>query len=48
MTIPQSHRLGFLDPVCETVVWSLTFRVENLFEKKWEKPRSDRLWYGHW
>ncbi len=27
----------FLDPVCETLVWSLTFRVENVFEKKYEK-----------
>ncbi len=23
-----------LNPVCETVVYSLTFRVENVFEKK--------------
>ncbi len=29
----------FLIPVCETVVWSLTFRVENVFEKKkWKIP----------
>ncbi len=38
MTIPRSHRPGFLDPVCETVVWSLTFRVENLFEKEMKNP----------
>ncbi len=37
MTIPRSHRLGFLNPVCETVVWSPTFRVENVLEKKNEK-----------
>ncbi len=41
MTIPRSHRpgsdRGFLNPVCETVIWSLTFRVENVFEKKNEK-----------
>ncbi len=30
MTIPQSL-------VCETVVWSLTFMVENVFEKKMKK-----------
>ncbi len=28
----------FLNPVCETMVWSLTFRVENMFEKKMKKP----------
>ncbi len=27
-----------LNPVCETMVWSLTFRVKNVFEKKWKKP----------
>ncbi len=31
MTIPPSYRLGF---------WSLMFMVENVFEKKNEKPRS--------
>ncbi len=39
---------GFLNLVCETVVWSLTFRVENVFEKKMKKTRSVRLRYGHW
>ncbi len=29
------------NPVCETVVWSLTFRVQKVFEKKWKKTR---LW----
>ncbi len=28
----------FLNPVCGTVVWSLTFRVQNVFEKKWKNP----------
>ncbi len=32
--VPQTW---FLNPVCETVVWSLMFRVENVFEKKNEK-----------
>ncbi len=41
MTILRSHRPGF----CETVVWSLTFRVENLFEKKMKKTQSVRPWY---
>ncbi len=35
----------FLNQICETVVWSLTFRVENVFGKK---KRSVRPWYGHW
>ncbi len=39
MTIPRSHRPGFLNPVCQIVEWSLTFRVKNVFEKKkWKKP----------
>ncbi len=46
MTIPRSHRPGFFltqtgfffNPVCETMVWSLTFRVKNVFEKKRKKP----------
>ncbi len=38
MTIPQSHRPGFLNPVCETMVWSLKFKVKNVFEKKWKNP----------
>ncbi len=30
---------GGLNPVCGTVVWLLTFTVENVFEKKkWKKP----------
>ncbi len=33
--------------VCETVVWSLTFRVENVLEKKMEKTRSERPLYDH-
>ncbi len=28
----------FFNPVCGTVVWSLTFRVKNVFEKKWKNP----------
>ncbi len=40
---------GFFYPVYETVVWSLTFWVENVFEKKKnEKTRSVRPRYGHW
>ncbi len=39
MTIQQSHRPGFLNPVCGTVVWSLKFRVENVFEKKMKKKK---------
>ncbi len=36
---------GGLNLVCETVVWSLTFMVENLFEKK--KLKKNSLWdYG--
>ncbi len=35
-------QIGFFYPVCETVVWSLTFRVENVFEKKNEKKPG--LW----
>ncbi len=31
-------------PVCETVVWSLADRVENLIEKN--DPVCQ--WYGHW
>ncbi len=38
----------FLNPVCDTVVWSLTFRVKNVFEKKEKKALSLRPWYGHW
>ncbi len=38
----------FFYPVCETVVWLLTFTVENAFEKKMKKTRSVRPWYGHW
>ncbi len=33
----------FLNPVGETVVWSLTFRVENVFKKK-EKEKKPGLW----
>ncbi len=36
------------NPFCEIVVWSLKFRVENVFEKKILKSRYVRLWYGHW
>ncbi len=33
LTNPSHHTT-----VCETVVWSLMFRVENVFEKKMKKP----------
>ncbi len=46
MTIPQSHRPGFFNPVCETTVWSLADRVKNLIGKK--MTWSVRQWYGHW
>ncbi len=42
MTIPRSHRPGFFNPVCETVVWSIMFKVENVFEKK--KGKNTSLW----
>ncbi len=40
MTIPRSHRPGLKNPGLwdpENVVWSLKFRVENVFEKKNEE-----------
>ncbi len=39
----------FLNSVCETMVWSLTFRVENVFvKKKFKKTQSVSPWYGNW
>ncbi len=37
MIIPRSHRPGFFKPCLWEVVWSVTFRVENVFGKKNEK-----------
>ncbi len=42
MTIPQSYRWVFLNPVCETVVWPLVFMVKNVFEKIKNSDPTDR------
>ncbi len=49
MTIPRSHRLDFFKrSVRPWYSHWLTFRIENVFEKKMKKTRSHRSWYGHW
>ncbi len=38
MTIPRPVDQAILNPVCGTVVWSLMFRIENVFGKKCKHP----------